>query len=124
MIFNRAMIDLVREIHRHAPSEAKPSIKLSNPDMLYELIPVYEDSNDTILKTLIKELFALAGDHWPQALEKPATSATQAKPARMTTKVYRGQIQLVEAPVSATDDESSQKPSPPKRVYRGQVVEG
>lgn len=39
--YDRAMIALLREIRRHVASEVKPSIKLANPDLLYELRDIY-----------------------------------------------------------------------------------
>ena len=68
MNFTKQMIDLVKEIRRRASSEAKPGIKLANPELLEELIPVYQLSTDTVTKALIKELFFVAGEDWPQRL--------------------------------------------------------
>ena len=113
MNFDKPMIDLVREIRRRAPSDSKPSIKLANPELLHELIPIHHTCGDTITKTLIKELFAMAGAPWPEALEEPKVVDTQ----RYITKVYRGQTQLI--PV---DDEDHNEPAKPVRIYRGHVV--
>lgn len=112
MNFDKPMIDLVREIRRRAPSDSKPGIKLANPDLLHELLPIHQNSSDTVTKTLIKELFIMAGGPWPQALEQ-----TQAPQERFITKVYRGQTQLVPSlKEKQTDTEK------PQRIYRGQPV--
>jgi hypothetical protein len=114
MNFNKPMIDLVREIRRRAPSDSKPGIKLANPELLHDLLPIYKNCNDTVTKTLIKELYEMAGDPWPQALD-----TTEVPEERFITKVYRGQTQLI--PVS----EASPKPvTKPQRIYRGQPVAG
>lgn len=122
------MIDLVREIRRRAPADAKPSIKLANPDLLDEMVPWYQQSNDAVVKALIKELFALAGSKWSAKLEQlpAADSQTSAKSSKLDsfvkdgkryiTKVYRGQTQLVEVNDTPAPSASSQ------RIYRGQLV--
>ncbi len=122
--FNKPMIDLVREIRRRVPAQAKPGIKLANPELLDELLPVYRSSSDTVTRTLIKELYSLAGDEWSQRLTAPDTdpqgATGDAQPGdgkRYVTQVYRGQTRLVEvAPAEQPE------PVETKRVYRGQVV--
>lgn len=100
MNYSKAMIDLITESRRRASREDKPNIKLANPDVLTELNKIYHNSNDTVLKAIIKETFHLAGGSWPDALvenvaEKMAEEDTVKKP-RFITKVYRGQTQLIE----------------------------
>lgn len=114
MEFDRQMIDLVREIRRRSPSETKPGIKLANPELLFELIPVFQKSRDTILKTLVKELFTMAGDGWPERLHSPSKDTDK----RFITKVYRGQTQLVEV----TGQQEDVAPVKPLKIYRGQPV--
>ena len=124
MNFNKAMIDLVRELRRRAPSEAKPGIKLANPELLQEMVPWYQSSNDTVVKALIKELFSQAGSEWQALLEKSGALEQQSREEpfvpekkRYVTQVYRGQTRLVEAP--SVPDEPRQ---PTQRIYRGQLV--
>ncbi len=123
--FNKAMIDLVREIRRRAPADAKPGIKLANPELLTEMIPWYRSTSDTVAKALLKELYTLAGEDWlaqlqetkPEVEAAPVAGATIEKDGkRYVTKVYRGQTQLVEVPVPPTESLATQK------IYRGQVV--
>ena len=127
--FDRAMIELVREIRRRVPSDIKPGIKLANPDILNELTDVYFSTQDVILKTLIKELFERAGEPWPtRLLKEEATPQYQAK-------VYRGNTQLTETPRSEAkpsdtkennsanpEEATSQKPNKRTRIYRGRVI--
>ena len=114
MNFNKSMIDLVREIRRKVPADDKPGIKLANPELLSDLIPLYHASSNTVLKVLIKELFSMAGDPWPEALAEQ-----EAPKQRFITKVYRGQREVI-----AADDrgDEARAQSKPKRIYRGQVV--
>ncbi|WP_439134871.1 hypothetical protein [Pseudomaricurvus sp.] len=121
MNFNKQMIDLVREIRRRVPSDDKPGIKLANPDLLHELIPIFQFSTDTVTKTLIKELFSVAGDGWPERLVEKSFDVDEDEydneepKKRYITKTYRGQTELVEVNVS------EEKPQI-QRIYRGQLV--
>jgi len=119
MNLSKAMIDLITEARRRAPSEDKPSIKLANPNILSELHTLYHNSQDTVLKAIIKEAFSLAGDPWPAKLLKEEPS--EQPDIKYVTRVYRGQTQLLEV----KQDDAVGGPNPttkPKRIYRGQVV--
>lgn len=117
MNYSKAMIDLISESRRRAPSEDKPNIKLANPDVLTELNTIYHNSKDTVLKAIIKKAFNLAGEGWPDKLKEKVTNAEGDKDPRYVTKVYRGQTQLIEVAQSAEVPTSRSK-----RIYRGQVV--
>ena len=114
--FDRAMIDLVREIRRRVSAEEKPGIKLANPDMFSELLPIYRNSNDVILKTLIKELLERAGDDWLAKLSAPNEPENK---SNYLVKVYRGQVQYQEKPTTETTEKNEKSK---KMVYRGQVI--
>ena len=125
MNYSKALIDLIAEARRRVPVEHKPSIKLANPDVLHELERLYHDSTDHVLKAIIKEAFNIAGDPWSGRLEAEPESAETDTPAsdnapRYTTRVYRGQTQLVE--VTQEPEEGYIEAARPKKVYRGQVV--
>jgi hypothetical protein len=117
MNYSKAMIDLISESRRRAPSEDKPNIKLANPDVLIELNKIYHDSKDTVLKAIIKEAFNLAGEGWPDKLIGKKEEIEDAKGPRYITKVYRGQTQLIEI-LPAAELLANKS----KRIYRGQVV--
>lgn len=118
MNFNKQMIDLVREIRRRAPSEYKPGIKLANPELLTEMIPWFHASKDAVTKALIKELFEQAEGDWSEKLLDNKIDEPSGPSGKVyVTKVYRGQVQLVEV---ASDDGG--EPGAPKRMYRGQIV--
>lgn len=112
------MIDLLKEARRRAPSEDKPSIKLANPDVFSELERLYHRSNDTIFRTVVKELFHLVGGSWPDRLIQP-----EAAPVTYSSRVYRGTTTLTErpAPDGGISAQTSEK-TKPKRIYRGRIV--
>ena len=120
--FDRAMIELVREIRRRAPANDKPGIKLANPEILEELAVLYHKSKDIVFKTLIKELFERAGN---DSLEN-FTAETESK--KFQSQIYRGQAKLVESkdtssePAAEADSEEKAKKRK-TRIYRGQVIE-
>lgn len=62
MQYTKPMIELVLEIRRRVNAQAKPEVKLANPELLTTLGEIYHSSKDTILRTLIKELLTSAGD--------------------------------------------------------------
>jgi hypothetical protein len=107
------MIELVYEIRRRVPADLKPGIKLANPDMLEELADFYHTSKDVITKTLVKELFNLAGEPWINL-----TAERKLDVPKQVAKVYRGQTTLVDAPAEKAEAE----PAKPVRMYRGQPV--
>ncbi|WP_020210798.1 hypothetical protein [Gilvimarinus chinensis] len=117
MQYSKPMIDLILELRRRVPSELKPGIKLANPEVLSELAAFYPKCKETVTRTLIKELFQMAGDDWLSELE-PAAKPKQDKSHQV--KVYRGQVTLTERPREGADEES--KKDKPLRMYRGQVV--
>jgi hypothetical protein len=117
MNYSKAMIDLISEARRRASSEDKPSIKLANPEVLFELNKIYHNSSDTVLKAIIKETFHLAGEGWPDKLIEQTLVENEEKGPRYVTKVYRGQTQLVEVATSASAAKGGSK-----KIYRGQVV--
>lgn len=123
MQYTKAMVDLIQEARRRAPSEDKPNIKLANPDVLFELLKLYQKSSDTIFKVLIKEVFHLAGDPWPARLEeKPRTEQVPEEvPEGYVVKVYRGQT-VLERKANSPDNKEKSESTRPKRIYRGQVV--
>ncbi len=115
MQFSRPMIELVYEIRRLCPSDLKPAVKLANPELFDELKTYYHAKANTVCKALIKELFTLAGDHWPGYLE-----SLDAAPQAQTVKVYRGQTMFVDTPLSKPSSTEQVK----KKIYRGRVVSG
>lgn len=117
MNYTKAMIDLISEARRHAKSEDKPSIKLANPDVLFELNKIYHRTNDAVLRAIIKETFYLAGEGWPEKLLEDSTTESDTQGPRFITKVYRGQTQLIEIP-----PEKEESTTKSVRMYRGQVV--
>lgn len=117
MQYSKPMIDLVYEIRRRVDAAMKPGVKLANPEMLDELQQYYQGCKDVITKALIKELFSLAGDGWPQRLEAPPPPPPETpQQPHQIVKVYRGQVSLETV---APDTSASAKP---QRIYRGQII--
>jgi hypothetical protein len=117
MNYRKAMIDFISESRRRASSADKSSIIVANPYVLIELHKIYHDSNDTVLKAIIKETFQIVGGQWPDTLVEGMAEYDVVTAVRVITKVYRGQTQLVEVP-----PEGSIKKTKTERRYRGQVV--
>ena len=118
MNYSKALIDLISEARRRVPSEDKPSIKLANPDVLLELNKIFKKSNDSVLRAIIKEAFHLAGDGWPEQLDKNEEALEAEKKPRYITKVYRGQTQLIEVKPESYEEHAEKT----QRIYRGHRV--
>lgn len=120
MNYTKAMIDLISEARRRAPSEDKPSIKLANPDVLSELNTIYHATKDVVIKAIIKETFHLAGGSWPEKLlDTDSNIETDiSEGPRFITKVYRGQTQLIEI----IPEEKLENTTKSVRIYRGQII--
>jgi len=121
--YDRTMIALVKEIRRQVESDIKPSIKLANPDLLYELRNIYDSNDNAVLIALIKELYFKAGPEWMIQLKTPPVEELETKPD-LTLKVYRGLQQLVEsAPKESSNDQKKSNNSVKNvKMYRGHPV--
>lgn len=117
MQFSKPMIELVFEIRRFVTSDLKPTIKLANPELFSELQRFYHTSANAVTKALIKELFHLAGNPWPNRL-----STGEASPKQIV-KVYRGQVQLQDKITTADQHLDDITKKRQQRIYRGQVVQ-
>tara|TARA_R110002049_G_scaffold302055_2_gene494600 strand:+ start:3539 stop:3823 length:285 start_codon:yes stop_codon:yes gene_type:complete len=87
--YDRAMINLLREIRRHICSDVKPNIKLANPNLLYELRDIYRSGNNIVINALIKKMCFRAGPEWVSQLEEAAIEKKS-----VTLKAYRGSSEL------------------------------
>ncbi len=120
MHYSPEMIKLISQARRQAANEDKPNIKLANPSVLIELNKIYHKSDDLALKAIIKEVFDLVGDDWPDKLIQDIETTEQSNvETRYIKKVYRGQEQLIEV----APEEPKEEKSKSKRIYRGQVVD-
>lgn len=124
MNFDKQTIDLVREIRRRAPGDSKSGIKLTNPELLDELLALHRASSDATVNSLIKKLFDGIGDGWPERL-LTGVEATES-PARHDAKVYRGQTRATEIHGEKGDEiptgREEKKNERSVRIYRGRVV--
>lgn len=118
MHFNKPMIDLVREIRKQVGADSKSLIKLANPELFSELVTVCQQSENNILKTLIKELFSIAEDGWLERLAEHTGDGSR----RNETRVYRGQITSVRS-VSLKPPVTLKNPAvAAQKMYRGRPV--
>lgn len=115
MTFTKAMIDLAKEIRRRAPSDLKPNLKMANPDLFKELGKLFHQTNDAVMKALIREICELAGEPWVDALNPDEDTESS------SVRHYRG-ITLFEKKSSEPDPGQRKEATVPKRIYRGQVV--
>lgn len=114
MTYTKSMIDLIKEIRKRAHSEVKPSIKMANPELFFELKAIFHQSKDVVTHALIKELFQLAGEPWVNSLHNDEESE------RQMLKSYRGQTELVSRSSKGAEPKNSSQVR--KRIYRGQLV--
>ena len=115
MLYTKPMIELVMQIRKWMPSELKPDVKLANPNLFNILAQHYHNNCEVLTKALIKELFSLAGENWPELL----TSQAAPKP-KSRIKVYRGQTTLEAKPAQITKDTNT--PTKSTRFYRGVAI--
>jgi len=98
-LHSKRMLDLILDIRKAMPSEAKSKIKFSNPNILDLLVEHHQTTNDETMKVLIEELMLEAGTEWKQKLSFANKSKQQeGKPQSPSTStqskkiIYRGQI--------------------------------
>jgi hypothetical protein len=71
MKYCQIMTDLVFDIRAHLSPADKQTIKKSNPELLEELAEIYSTTDNTLLRSLIEDLMALAGTTWLALLTPP-----------------------------------------------------
>ena len=113
MLYSKAMIDLIHEARKRVPAEVKPMIKLANPDLLEEFYNLYQESEDSILKMIISDLFELAGDPWSGIL-------IEDNRAEEVEVGSRNLFRFVESTLQPKP--SSNRAKTKQRIYRGQMV--
>ncbi len=98
-LHSKRMLDLMLDIRKIIPSEAKSRIRLSDPNILDLLVEHYQTTKDEIMKVLIEELMLEAGTEWKQKLSLANKSKQQERrsEARNTSTqpkkiIYRGQV--------------------------------
>lgn len=118
MQYSKFMIDLVYQIRRSVPQKTKPVVKLSNPDLLDNLLELYFESNNKSLRADIENLMTLAGSAWIDTLRErrrrteiktPMNAARQAKAAK---PAQRSSFAIATSPPPG-------KPTGKLRSYRG-----
>jgi|GEM_PF-2340440 len=114
---SKEMIDLLQQLRKRLRSEFGVELKLSQDDIVQQILLHVEKSKDQ--KTLL--LFADLEDMMGISLPRSAAAAKTPEPAPIaptkTKRIYRGHV--IEDDVAAAPIPSA---NAPKRMYRGQVV--
>lgn len=105
MQYSKSMIDLVFQIRKHADPRFKPRIKLSNPDLLDNLIEIYFESHNKVLRADIESLLTLVGSVWRDTLLE------QRRNSRFSTTGRKGSA-TISAPPLATGRATDSIPTP------------
>lgn len=118
MQYSKFMIDLVYQIRRNAPPEAKSIVKLSNPDLLDKLLDLYFSSSNKNLRSDIENLMSLAGSAWIDTLlerrrrTEMKTPVNAARNAKAATTAPRSSFTVATSP-------PPEKSAGRLRTYRG-----
>lgn len=113
MQYSKFMIDLVYQIRRNVPPHAKPTVKLSNPDLLDNLLDLYFQSNNKGLRADIENLMTLAGSAWTDTLRE-RRRRTEIKAPINAAQAAAGQRSSFSVATSPPE-----KPTNKRRSYRG-----
>lgn len=105
--YSKVMIDLVYQIRRRLPQADRLAIKLASEELPLNLAKQFHNSDDNVLKALIKEFLTQAGSEHKALLDSPLNglSIAQVRQDQMASTGY----------------------APPRNrqvIYRGQVVNG
>ena len=147
--FNKAIVQLIHEIKKHAPNEFQNKIVLNNPALFPELLDMYYRTDNIILNALIRELFEQIGRSWSKLLvyktliqeaasrelddiegdEIPILTSTadlndnqnQAFPS--TEEIEQAEHQELELEDESDPMLTNKKSNSPPRMYRGQLIE-
>jgi hypothetical protein len=114
--YSRIMIEMINTIRNRMPSEFKPGVRFSNPDIFKNMLDFYHVTDDLTTKTLIESLLAEAGDNWLDLLKKSLS-----KENRQVIRVYRGHVSLVDAK-SHIGIVANKKAAVEKRLYEREVI--
>jgi hypothetical protein len=68
LIHNNQMIKLILELRRRLPEDARNAIRLTNPNILDQLIRLHNTQSDVRVRDVISQIMALAGKEWEQQL--------------------------------------------------------
>lgn len=66
--FDQEMLQLVDQIRGQVPANQKSDISIDNISLMLNLLEVFDQSKDSSLKSLIKQLFECAGNSWSRLL--------------------------------------------------------
>ncbi|NVK39304.1 MAG: hypothetical protein HWE18_15360 [Gammaproteobacteria bacterium] len=104
------MIDIMQQLRKRLRSEFGVELKLSQPDIVQNILALVSKSHDQRTLLLFADLEDMMGIELRVRTEPAEEAQTSAK------RVYRGQV------IPDVASESAAADNRPKRIYRGQVV--
>ena len=119
---SKDMIDLMQQLRKRLRSEFGVDVKLSQPDVIQQLLVLVDKSHDQRTLLLFADLEHMMG----VTLEHAHEEASNAEPLSeehqtIIRRVYRGQV--IEERVARKEPQLSANTSQiKKRIYRGQEV--
>ena len=114
---SKEMIDLLQQLRKRLRSEFGVELKLSQDDIVQQILLHVEKSKDQKTLLLFADLEDMMGISLPRSAAAAKTPESAPIAPTKTKRVYRGQVIEDEIPPV-----SSTHASAPKRMYRGQVV--
>lgn len=106
---SKEMIDVMQQLRKRLRSEFNADIKLSQPDVIHEILKLVNKSKDQKTQLLFADLEDLMGIE----LRMP-DQEVEAPTIKTSTRVYRGQV--------IEDIQPAVQASTTARVYRGHAV--
>lgn len=114
--YNKEIVDLLLKIKRHLKTQGGTEVKVSDPRLL-EKLAVVEMDGDTLLKSMVNYLMALAGDDWTRYLDFCQHQGSPGKKSSSSHLLRGAAREKNQDNVSTTNEK-------PKtvRYYRGQPI--
>ena len=106
---SKEMIDVMQQLRKRLRSEFNADIKLSQPDVIHEILKLVNKSKDQKTQLLFADLEDLMGIE----LRMP-DQEVEAPTIKTSTRIYRGQV--------IEDIQPAVQASTTARVYRGHAV--
>jgi len=106
---SKEMIDVMQQLRKRLRSEFNSDIKLSQPDVVHEILKLVNKSKDQKTQLLFADLEDLMGIELRTPVQEKENTTM-----KTTTRVYRGQV--------IEDIQPVVQSSSTARVYRGHAV--
>lgn len=119
---SKEMIDLMQQLRKRIRSEFDVDVKLSQPDVIQQLLTLVDKSHDQKTLLLFADLEDLMGVTLEHSTESTGEKDTLSDEHQtIIRRVYRGQV--IEERVARKESDVAMKNSQiTKRIYRGREV--